>query len=135
MVQPRIRRVQDGYVRFSRHLIKKSVISFAALACFAVAAYLLGRELPRLPAGGGPGLHLRGPAASQRLVPPEDERRRPQGGGDHEEHPGVKTYTSVIGFSLLSTVYNTYSGFLLRELQAVSERTKPEESYAPLRRT
>jgi multidrug efflux pump subunit AcrB len=47
--------------------------------------------------------------------------------------PGVKTYTSVIGFSLLSTVYNTYSAFFFVNFKPWSERTKPEESYAAIK--
>jgi multidrug efflux pump subunit AcrB len=43
--------------------------------------------------------------------------------------PGVKTYTSVIGFSLLSTVTNTYSAFFFVNFKPWSERTRPEERY------
>ena len=46
--------------------------------------------------------------------------------------PGVKTVTSVVGFSLLSTVYNTYSAFFFANLKPWSERTTPEESYAAI---
>ena len=43
--------------------------------------------------------------------------------------PGVKTCTSVIGFSLLSTVYNTYNAFFFVNFKPWSERTRPEEKY------
>jgi HAE1 family hydrophobic/amphiphilic exporter-1 len=47
--------------------------------------------------------------------------------------PGVKSYTSVIGFSLLSTVYNTYSGFFFVNLKPWSERTRPDEQLAAIK--
>jgi len=127
-------RVQDGYVRFSRHLIKKSVISFAALACFAVAAYLLGRELPSsfLPEEDQGyiyvGLQLPNASSLQRTSDVAHKVEEIM-----KNTPGVKTYTSVIGFSLLSTVYNTYSGFFFVNFKPWSERTKPEESYAAIK--
>jgi len=43
--------------------------------------------------------------------------------------PGVQKYTSVIGFSLLSTVYSTYNSFFFVTFKPWSERTKPDESY------
>jgi len=43
--------------------------------------------------------------------------------------PGVKYTTSVVGFSLLSLVQNTYSAFFFVTFKPWSERTKPEEQY------
>jgi len=47
--------------------------------------------------------------------------------------PGVKYTTSVIGFSLLSLVQNTYSAFFFVTFKPWSERTKPEEQYAAIK--
>src|SRR5690606_32494430 len=47
--------------------------------------------------------------------------------------PGVESYTSVIGFSLLSTVRSTYNAFFFVTLKNWSERTRPEEQYAAIR--
>ena len=47
--------------------------------------------------------------------------------------PGVQVYTTVIGFSLLSTVQNTYSGFFFVTLKPWDERTKPEEQYTAIK--
>ena len=43
--------------------------------------------------------------------------------------PGVQYTTSVIGFSLLSLVSDTYSAFFFVTFKPWSERTKPEEQY------
>ena len=47
--------------------------------------------------------------------------------------PGVKYTTSVVGFSLLSLVQNTYSAFFFVTFKPWSERTKPEEQYAAIK--
>src|SRR5260221_9809366 len=43
--------------------------------------------------------------------------------------PGIKHYTTVVGYSLLSGVRNTYSAFFWVTLNEWSERTKPEERF------
>ena len=43
--------------------------------------------------------------------------------------PGVKYTTTVVGFSLLSIVQDTYSGFFFVTLKPWNERKKPEEQY------
>jgi HAE1 family hydrophobic/amphiphilic exporter-1 len=127
-------RVQSGYVGLSRHLIKKSVLSFVILACFAVGAYFIGTRLPSsfLPEEDQGyiyvGLQLPNASSLQRT---SDVARKVE--DIMKNTPGVKTYTSVIGFSLLSTVYNTYSGFFFVNFKPWSERTKPEESYAAIK--
>src|SRR4029079_14016130 len=47
--------------------------------------------------------------------------------------PGVQYTTSVIGFSLLSLVQNTYSAFFFVTFKPWSERSKPEEQYAAIK--
>ena len=41
--------------------------------------------------------------------------------------------TSVVGFSLLSFVQNTYSAFFFVTFKPWSERTKPEEQYTAIK--
>jgi hydrophobic/amphiphilic exporter-1 (mainly G- bacteria), HAE1 family len=126
--------VQQGYVGLSRHLIKKSVISFAVLGGFAVAAYFIGRKLPSsfLPEEdqGYVYVNLQLPNASS-LQRTGEVAHKVEEIAMHT--PGVKTITSVIGFSLLSTVYNTYSGFFFVNFKPWSERTKANESYAAIK--
>ncbi len=127
-------RVQAGYVSFSRSLIHKSALSFLALLGFAVVAFILNTRLPTafLPEEdqGYVYISLQLPNASSLQRTSEVARKV-------EDivmgTPGVKTCTSVIGFSLLSTVYNTYSGFFFVNFKPWSERTRPEESYAAIK--
>ncbi len=127
-------RVQDGYVSFSRRLIQKSVLSFVVLAAFAAVAVFLNTRLPTafLPEEdqGYIYVSLQLPNASSLQRTSEAARKVEQ---VIMATPGVKTCTSVIGFSLLSTVYNTYSAFFFVNFKPWSERTKPEESYGAIR--
>ena len=45
----------------------------------------------------------------------------------------MQTTTSVVGFSLLSLVYDTYHAFFFVTFKPWSERTKPEEQYAAIK--
>jgi HAE1 family hydrophobic/amphiphilic exporter-1 len=123
-------RVQDGYVSLSRGLIQKSVISFIVLAAFAAACVFLNTRLPTsfLPEEdqGYVYVSLQLPNAASLQRTSEAARKVEQ---IIMGTPGVKTCTSVIGFSLLSTVYNTYSGFFFVNFKPWSERTRPEEKY------
>jgi HAE1 family hydrophobic/amphiphilic exporter-1 len=123
-------RTTDGYVGISRHLIRKSGLSFGLLAAFAVGAILFGRGLPSsfLPEEdqGYLYVNLQLPNASS-LQRTSEVARQVEQIALHT--PGVKTVTSVVGFSLLSTLYNTYSAFFFVNFQPWSERTKPAEQY------
>ncbi|MFY9925377.1 MAG: multidrug efflux RND transporter permease subunit [Opitutaceae bacterium] len=127
-------RVQQGYVGYSRHLIHKSAVSFVILGCFALGAFLIGRKLPTafLPEEDQGylyvGLQLPNASSLQRTSEVMHKLEDVLG-----NTPGIKSYTSVIGFSLLSTVYNTYSGFVFVNFKPWSERTKPEESYEAIK--
>ena len=127
-------RVQQGYVGYSRHLIHKSAVSFVILGCFALGAFLIGRKLPTafLPEEDQGylyvGLQLPNASSLQRTSDVMHKLEDVLG-----NTPGIKSYTSVIGFSLLSTVYNTYSGFVFVNFKPWSERTKPEESYEAIK--
>jgi len=127
-------RVQEGYVGYSRHLIQKSTVSFIILACFALAAFFIGKRIPTsfLPEEDQGYLYvgLQLPNASSLQRTEEASRKVEE---ILKNTPGVKSYTSVIGFSLLSTVYNTYSGFVFVNFKPWDDRTKPEESYAAIK--
>jgi HAE1 family hydrophobic/amphiphilic exporter-1 len=127
-------RAREGYVSFSRRLIQKSVLAFLALGCFAIGAFLIGRKLPSsfLPDEdqGYAYVLLQLPDASSLQRTSEVARKVED---IMKNTPGVKTYTSIIGFNLLSTVYNTYSGFFFVNFKPWSERTRPEESYGAIK--
>src|SRR5208283_2299383 len=47
--------------------------------------------------------------------------------------PGVKYYSTVIGYSMLSGVNNTYSSFFFIAFEEWSKRKKPEEQYTAIK--
>ena len=49
--------------------------------------------------------------------------------------PGVQYVSTVVGFSLLSTVTSTYNGFMFVTLAPWDERKKPEEKLLSIFRT
>jgi HAE1 family hydrophobic/amphiphilic exporter-1 len=122
------------YVNWSRVAIRKAVISFALLAVFAVGAGVFGSRLPSgfLPEEdqGYVYLALQLPDASS-LERTDQAARKIE--DILSKIPGVKYTTSVVGFSLLSLVQNTYSAFFFVTFKPWSERTKPEEKYTAIK--
>src|SRR5262249_35207981 len=123
-----------GYVNWSRLAIRKTVFSFALLAVLAVGAGFFGKQLPSgfLPEEdqGYVFLALQLPDASS-LERTDQTCRKIE--DFLKETPGVQYTTSVIGFSLLSLVQNTYSAFFFVTFKPWSERTKPEEQYGAIK--
>jgi HAE1 family hydrophobic/amphiphilic exporter-1 len=123
-----------GYVNWSRLAIRKTMLSFGLLAVLAVGAGLFGSRLPNgfLPEEdqGYVFLALQLPDASSL-------ERTNQAAHKIEDAlskiPGVQYTTSVVGFSLLSLVQNTYSAFFFVTFKPWSERTKPEEQYTAIK--
>ena len=128
------KRANSGYVGVSRHLLHKSGLSILILLAFAACAYWFGRQLPSsfLPDEDQGyiyvGLQLPNAASLQRTAAAAEKVEKVL-----LKTPGVQTVTSIVGFSLFSTVYNTYSGFFFVTLKPWSERTRPEEQYGAIR--
>src|SRR5881409_1758553 len=123
-----------GYVNWSRLAIRKAVLSFALLAVLAVGAGLFGS---RLPSGFLPEEDQGYVFLALQLPDAASLERTDAASRKIEEMlskiPGVQYTTSVIGFSLLSLVQNTYSAFFFVTFKPWSERTKPEEQYAAIK--
>src|SRR6266513_955787 len=123
-----------GYVNWSRIAIRKAVLSFALLAVLAVGAGLFGSRLPSgfLPEEDQGYIFL-----ALQLPDASSLERTDQAAHKIEDIlskiPGVQYTTSVVGFSLLSLVQNTYSAFFFVTFKPWSERTKPEEQYAAIK--
>ncbi len=127
-------RTTEGYVSTSRLAIRRSAISMLMLVVFAVGAGFFGSRLPSsfLPEEDQGyvygALQLPYAASLQRT-----------GDTAHKveeillKTPGVAHVTSVLGFSLLSTVTSTYNAFFFITLKPWHERTKPEEQYAAIK--
>ncbi|HJX80823.1 MAG TPA: efflux RND transporter permease subunit, partial [Candidatus Udaeobacter sp.] len=123
-----------GYVNWSRLAIRKAVLSFALLAVLAVGAGLFGSRLPSgfLPEEdqGYVFLALQLPDAASLERTDAASRKIEE---ILSKIPGVQYTTSVVGFSLLSLVQNTYSAFFFVTFKPWSERTKPEEQYTAIK--
>ena len=121
-------RVQEGYVGYSRQLIQRKAISFGVLGCFAAGAVYFGTHMPKgfLPEEdqGYYYVRIQLPNASSLQRTAEVARKVE---AVLKDTPGVARYTSVIGFNLLSTSYNTYSAFFFVSFKPWSERNRPEE--------
>ena len=127
-------RSTDGYVSWCDHLIRKSKISLLFLLGVAIMAGFFGKLLPTsfLPDEDQgyvyAGLQLPDAASLQRtdVVTKKAEEII-------QNTPGVKYCTSVIGYSMLSGVANTYSSFFFITLDDWAERKKPEETYEAIK--
>ncbi len=127
-------RATDGYVGACGFLLRKSLISLLFLTGVALLSWWLG---VRLPAGFLPeedqgylfaGIQLPNAASLQRT----DEVAR-QVEDILARTPGVESYSSVIGYNMLSQVTNTYSAFFFIALKDWEERTAPEEQYEAIK--
>lgn len=123
-------RATEGYVGICRLLVHKSGFAMLLLAGAAVMAGLLGKSiatsfLPDEDQGFAyGGLQLPETASLQRndqLVKQAEEILK--------HTPGVKYYSSVVGFNMLSGVMNTYSSFFFISFEEWGLRKKPEEKY------
>jgi HAE1 family hydrophobic/amphiphilic exporter-1 len=120
----------DGYVGTCRALIHKSAFSLLLLVGVVVLTGILGKRIPTsfLPEEDQgylfAGVQLPDAASQQRT----DEVMK-QVEEIMSKTPGVKYYSSVVGYSMLSGVYNTYSGFFFITLEEWAARKKPEEKY------
>ena len=123
-------RATDGYVGVCRFLIHKSAFALLLLAGVAVLTGFLGKSIPTsfLPDEDQGyifgGVQLPDAASMQRndaVVKQCEEILK--------NTPGVKYYSSVVGYSMLSGVVNTYSSFFFISLKDWHERKAPEEQY------
>ncbi|MEI8355003.1 MAG: efflux RND transporter permease subunit, partial [Deltaproteobacteria bacterium] len=127
-------RATDGYVGLCRTAIRKSLMSLVLLAGVAVMTCVLGNNLPTgfLPDEDQgfiyAGIQLPNAASLQRT----SEVAR-QAETIISKTPGVKYCSSVIGYSMLSQVQNTYNAFFFITLDEWSKRKKPEEQYEAIK--
>ena len=126
-------RATNGYVKLCGWFIRKFVISLLLLLIMTGAIGVIGK---RVPSGFLPeedqgylyaGVQLPEAASLQRtdLAARELEKII-------METPGVQYCTTVVGYSMLSGVTNTYSGFFFVTLKPWHERKAPEEKYAAI---
>lgn len=126
-------RVTDGYVGVCRVLIHKSALAVVLLVGLCILGGFFGRGIPTsfLPDEDQgylfAGLQLPNASSLQRTDAVVREAEQIL-----KNTPGIKYYSSVVGFSLLSGVNNTYSAFFFITLEEWAKRKKPEEQYAAI---
>jgi HAE1 family hydrophobic/amphiphilic exporter-1 len=127
-------KVTHGYVSFSSVLIHKAALSVVLLVVVACVAYFIGAHLPTsfLPEEdqGYVFVAMQLPEASSLQRTSEAARKVEK---IIMQTPGVAGCTSVIGFSLLSRVQNTYSAFFFVTEKPWDERKAKNEQYTAIR--
>ena len=125
---------RERYLRLSVAIIHKSAWVVVSLLLIAVAAALLALHLPRafVPEED------QGYAFAVAQLPPAASLERTDAVAKKIEDliartPGVKHYTTVEGFSLLSQVIATYNAFFFVTLKPWDERQKTEEQFEAIR--
>jgi HAE1 family hydrophobic/amphiphilic exporter-1 len=126
-------RSTNGYVRFCGTLIRKSAMSLIFLGIVVLLVGLLGKGLP----GGFLPEEDQGYFYAGIQLPNASSLQRTDAAVKDMEKiimdtPGVEYCTSIMGYSMLSGVVNTYSGFFFVTLKPWGERKSPEEKYAKL---
>jgi len=127
-------RVTHGYVGICRIAIRRSLISLFFLVAVAGATGFLGKVVP---AGFLPDEDQGYVFAGIQLPDASSLQRTAEVARQAEDLimsvPGVKYTTTVIGYSMLSQVTNTYSAFFFITLEDWAARKKPEEQYAAIK--
>src|SRR2546428_630166 len=118
-------RVMGGYLDGSRFLIRKAAFAILLLLVAAAVSGLLGIRLP----GGFVPEEDQGYFYVNAQLPLAASLERTAGVMDKldailKDTPGVKYYTGVGGFSLLSAVSTTYNGFYFVSLEPWDQRNE-----------
>ena len=113
----------DGYVNWCRHLVHHPSIGLLGLLAITILAGYFGS---RLPTGFVPD-EDQGYFYMNVQLPPASSLQRTDEVCKQiekmlEETPGIQTFNTVVGFSLLSSTNMTYSGFYFVTLKPWGER-------------
>jgi hydrophobic/amphiphilic exporter-1 (mainly G- bacteria), HAE1 family len=127
-------RATDGYVRWSAVLIQKTVVVVVLLVGFCIAGVFFANRVPSsfLPDEDQGYFYV-----NMQLPNSASLERTSDVAVDVEKilanTPGVRYTTSVIGFSLLSTVRTTYNAFFFVTLKPWDERTSRAEQLQAIK--
>src|SRR6267142_296524 len=128
-------RATEGYVHWSGLLIRKSAFAILGLLLVTGFAIFLNKKLPNsfLPEEDQGYMYINAqlPLAAS-LDRTSEFCKKVE--NILKNTPGIRYYTSVIGFSLLSQIQSTYNAFFFVTLQPWDERKKPAEQYMAIRR-
>jgi HAE1 family hydrophobic/amphiphilic exporter-1 len=127
-------RATNQYVHWSEKLIHRSGLSLVLLAGVAALALFIGGKMPSsfLPEEDQGYIFINVQLPNAASLPRTSEycRRVEQ---VLAKTPGVKTYTTVLGFSLLSQAQTTYNALFFVNLKPWDERKKASEHYGAIR--
>jgi HAE1 family hydrophobic/amphiphilic exporter-1 len=128
-------RATEGYVTWCHHLIRKAGVSMLLLLGIAVLAGLLGSRLPTsfLPEEDQGYFYMNVQLPNAASLQRTDAVCK-QIEAILKETPGVQTYNTVVGYSLLSTVNTTYNAFYFVTLSPWHERDKEGRTAAVIMR-
>jgi HAE1 family hydrophobic/amphiphilic exporter-1 len=123
-------RATNGYVRVCGVAIRKMAISLLLLVVMTVGTGLIGGKVP----GGFLPEEDQGYMYGNVQLPDSASLQRTEAAVSQMEKiimatPGVEFCTAISGYSMLSGVTNSYSGFFFITLKSWEERKKPEEKY------
>ena len=128
-------RTTDGYVGLCRVAVRKSAISLLLLVGMVALTALFGKTVPM---GFLPEEDQGYVFAGIQLPDAASLQRTRELTGQAEQlimaTPGVKYCTSVIGYSMLSQVTNTYSAFFFVTLEDWAARKEPAVQYEAIKR-
>ena len=118
-------RATDGYVNWCHHLIRKSGVSMLLLVGITVLAGVFGSRLPAsfLPDEDQGYFYMNVQLPDAASLQRTDAVCK-QIDALLKATPGVQTYNTIVGFSLLSGVNTTYSAFYFVTLAPWEERDK-----------
>jgi HAE1 family hydrophobic/amphiphilic exporter-1 len=129
-------KTRDEYSKIAHGFIRKALVAAIGLLAIGGAAVFLAGRLPRafLPEED------QGYVYASVQLPYAASLDRTEAICEKveailKETPGVRYYTTVEGFSLLSQVQSTYSAFFFVTLKPWEERKKKEEQYVYIRDT
>ena len=127
-------RATDGYVSICGAAIRKSKTSLLLLLGVTVLAGVAGKSIPT---GFLPDEDQGFIFADIQLPNSASLQRTSEVARQAEEiimkTPGVKYCSTIIGYSMLSQVSNTYSAFFFISLKEWKERKAPEEQYEAIK--
>ncbi len=127
-------RATRGYVHWSDVLIRRSVLSLALLAGVVVLAFLTGHKLPSsfLPEEDQGYMYINVQLPNAASLPRTDAFCKKVEAA-LKEIPGIKYYSTVLGFSLLSQAQTTYNALFFVTLQPWNQRTDAAQQYSAIR--
>ncbi len=127
-------RATEGYVRLSGALIRKSVLALVVLAIFGIAGLVFAHFLPSsfLPDEDQGYVFI-----NMQLPNAASQERTAAAARDVEKilsnTPGVQYYSSVVGYSLLSSVRTSYNAFYFVTFKPWSDRKTRAEQYQEIK--